>query len=138
MAQPSASLRRRRARWRCRLRLAGVAGILSLQWRQWRVWLTGLALTLAAAMPTALPAHAAEEIPNGQFFTEALPDRDDGGGFAVQDGQGARLFTAFRQAGGVDALGYPISRRFDFDGNVAQAFQYGILVWDAANNRADL
>ena len=93
---------------------------------------------VAGLLCSPVAASTESTIPAGQFFTESLPDRDDGGGFAVQDGQGAKLWSAFFAAGGVDALGYPISRRFDFDGNIAQAFQYGILVWDAANNRADL
>jgi len=94
-----------------------------------------LLASLAAAPGTVL---ASSDIPNGQFFTEALPDRDDGGGFAVQDGHGAKLWTAFNNAGGLEALGYPTSRRFEFDGNVAQAFQYGVLVWDPDNNRAEV
>jgi hypothetical protein len=94
---------------------------------------------LAGVAMTPLAGLAAEDIPSGQFFTEALPDRDDGGGFTVQDGHGAKLWTAFKDAGGVDTLGYPVSRRFDWDnGVVAQAFEHGILVWDADDNHADL
>lgn len=44
------------------------------------------------------------------------------------DGQG--FLTAFNEAGGVDALGYPISRRYEFGGFVRQAFQRGVLQWD--------
>jgi hypothetical protein len=93
---------------------------------------------VAGLLYSPVAASASEDIPGGHFFTEALPDRDDGGGFAVQDGHGARLWTAFTSHGGLDALGYPISRRFGWDGTVAQAFQYAVLVWDPANNRADM
>lgn len=93
---------------------------------------------MAGLLCGPVTSFADSAIPGGQFFTEALPDRDDGGGFAVQDGHGAKLWAAFTALGGVEAIGYPISRRFDFDGNVAQAFQFGVLVWDSANNRADL
>jgi len=88
------------------------------------------------ASPAA--AFADSEIPRGRFFTEALPDNPDSGGFAVQDGQGAKLWTAFQASGGVEALGYPISRRFDLDGGVAQAFQYGTLRWNPETDAADL
>ena len=81
---------------------------------------------------------AASEIPGGYFFTEALPDRQDGAGFAVQDGHGASLWTAFQQAGGVEVLGYPISRRFDLDDHIAQAFSSGsVLVWNASQAAAE-
>src|SRR5438105_6261634 len=86
----------------------------------------------ASALPGGVAAQADPDfgIGDGQFFTEALPDRDDGGGFAVQDGHGVKLWTAYKAAGGVDGMGYPISRRFDWDGGVAQAFERGILRWD--------
>ena len=75
-------------------------------------------------------------IPDGHFFTQALPDRTDGGGFAVEDGHGADLWSAFKSAGGVDALGYPISRRFEWSGDVAQAFVYGVLRWNRSSGAA--
>jgi hypothetical protein len=69
-------------------------------------------------------------IPDGHFFSEALPGRADGAGFAVQDGHEADLWSAFQSAGGVDGLGYPTSRRFELPGGVAQAFANGVLRWD--------
>lgn len=39
------------------------------------------------------------------------------------------FWTAFCQLGGVEALGYPISRRFTLDGFVSQATQRTILQW---------
>jgi hypothetical protein len=77
-------------------------------------------------------------IPVGWFFTEANPDASSGLGFSVQDGHGARLWTAFQAAGGVDALGYPVSRRFEWDGKVAQAFSSGTaLRWNPDLQQAD-
>jgi hypothetical protein len=61
-----------------------------------------------------------------------VPGRADGAGFAVQDGHGVEFWTAFQDAGGVASLGYAISRRFQWSGEVAQAFQYGILRSDDA------
>jgi hypothetical protein len=92
------------------------------------------AAPVAAAQASDTPDYA---LPDGQFFTEALPGRDDGSGFAVQDGHGAKLWTAFIAAGGVDALGYPISRRFVFDDGPAQAFERGVLRWDAGLGQAE-
>jgi hypothetical protein len=77
------------------------------------------------------------DIPQGHFFTEALPGRSDGDGFAVQDGHGADLWSAYQQAGGLDALGYPTSRRFEWSGDVAQAFANGILRWDGTTSTVE-
>jgi hypothetical protein len=108
-----------------------------------------LVLTLWLAVATLgasqVPARAQEadtpgdfEIPAGWFFSEASPDAAKGLGYAVQDGHGAKLWTAFQSAGGVDALGYPVSRRFEWDGQVAQAFSSGMaLRWNADTQQAD-
>jgi len=77
-------------------------------------------------------------IPDGHFFTEALPDHTDGSGFAVQDGHEADLWSAFQSAGGVDSLGYPISRRFELSGDVAQAFANGVLRFDRASQSVQM
>jgi hypothetical protein len=94
------------------------------------------ALFVAVLLSSPVPV-AAQSLPDGQFFTESVPDRTDGTGFAVQDGHGASLWTAFQAAGGLDALGYPISRRFILDDGVAQAFQYAVLRWDFDRAEAD-
>jgi hypothetical protein len=39
------------------------------------------------------------------------------------------LWTAFQALGGVDALGYPVTRRFVLDGFVVQGFQKAVLQW---------
>lgn len=92
---------------------------------------------MAGLLASPVAAFADSEIPAGRFFDEAVPG-GGGAGFAVQDGHGAELWTAFEAAGGVDALGYPISRRFDLDGSPAQAFEHGILRWNAETGAADL
>ena len=86
---------------------------------------------MAPPPPVEAPPEGEQNIPipGGHFFTEALPD-GNGFGFAVQDGHGARLWTAFQTLGGLDALGYPVSRRFEWDGRVAQAFERGVLRWE--------
>jgi Transglutaminase elicitor len=102
-----------------------------------------LALLLVAAswlQPVVAAAQSdAPDYPitDGQFFTEALPDRDDGAGFAVEDGHGAKLWTAYRAEGGVDTLGYPISGRFELRGATTQAFQNGLLRWNPEHGSAE-
>ncbi len=76
-------------------------------------------------------------VPQGRFFTEALPN-GNGFGFTVVDGHGARLWSAYQARGGVQGLGYPISRRFEWDGAPAQAFERGILRWDPARDDAEV
>src|SRR5918911_2153548 len=103
-----------------------------------------LLLVLLVGLLGAPAAARADEtapdypVPGGAFFTEALPGRTDGSGFAVQDGHGVKLWTAFQSLGGVAALGYPVTRRFDWNGAVAQAFEAGVLRIDPATGAFDL
>jgi hypothetical protein len=39
------------------------------------------------------------------------------------------MWTGFQSLGGVDVLGYPVTRRFQLDGFVVQAFQKAVLQW---------
>ena len=79
------------------------------------------------------PAHAADldyAIPGGWFFTQGGGDStrvDDG--FAVIDDERAQFWTAFQADGGVAALGYPISDRFEWDGFVTQVMQKAVFQW---------
>jgi hypothetical protein len=76
--------------------------------------------------PATLPLD--HEIPNGWFFTQTGA-RDGVGGFAVTDEGGVRFWSEFRRLGGVQAVGYPVSRRFTDRGFTVQAFQKGVLQW---------
>src|SRR5947208_900801 len=101
-----------------------------------RVVLGGLAWSVAAlvggvpmpmggaALAQSAPTEGDEyDIPGGHFFTEGAPNGQQTGlGFAVFDGNGASLWTAFQSAGGVAQLGYPTSRRFELNGDIGQAF----------------
>lgn len=96
---------------------------------------------IAAAAPApavqAKPAPGAAEwaIPGGHFYTQTGGGQ---GGFAVVDDGQARFWSEFRRLGGVQALGYPISRRFVHDGFVTQAFQKALLQWRPAEGRVAL
>src|SRR5206468_4185085 len=94
-----------------------------------------LTLTLAGGTfelraATATPARAADyDIPGGHFFTQTNGRSDSPSGFAVTDEAGVPLWSSFKALGGVDTLGYPVTRRFEMDGFVVQAFQKSVLQW---------
>jgi hypothetical protein len=76
------------------------------------------------------PARAADfDVGGGHFFTQTNGRKDSGAGFSVTDEGGVPFWTAFKALGGVDALGYPVTRRFELDGFTVQAFQKSILQW---------
>lgn len=72
-------------------------------------------------------------INNGHFYTQTANNQ---GGFAVINDQEASFWRDYQNLGGVNVLGYPISRRYYKHGFVRQAFQRGILQWDTDSGRA--
>jgi spore germination protein YaaH len=67
------------------------------------------------------------EIVNGHFFTQTgEPGR---AGFAVTDDGGVPFYTEFRRLGGVEAVGFPRSHRFVWNGFVTQVFQKAVFQW---------
>ncbi|GIW05293.1 MAG: hypothetical protein KatS3mg060_0098 [Dehalococcoidia bacterium] len=92
---------------------------------------------VAATIPVPLAPPATAQAPdypikNGWFFTQTAGDKP--GGYSVTD-DGAPFWTWFRQLGGVETLGYPISRRMLWEGQPAQAFQKVVLHWRPDQNR---
>ncbi|MBA3534761.1 MAG: hypothetical protein H0T73_22850 [Ardenticatenales bacterium] len=81
-----------------------------------------------APIQAAPPAQTGGDwaIPNGHFFTQAASGQ---GGFSVLDNSEARFWAEFQRLGGLQNVGYPISRRFVYDGFVTQAFQKLVLQW---------
>jgi hypothetical protein len=69
------------------------------------------------------------------FFAEAGGGQ---GGYAITDEGGIGFWTSFQALGGVAALGYPLSHRFQRDGYVYQATQVGVLQWRPELGRAVL
>lgn len=94
-----------------------------------------IALLLAASLlPAAGTASAQQgldwDIPNGHFFTQANGAGGAGGtGFAVTNEGGINFWSEFQRLGGVEAIGYPISTRFTWNGFTVQAFQKVVLQW---------
>lgn len=79
------------------------------------------------ASSTSRPSAPDWNISGGHFFTET-----GGGaakGYAVLDDSAAKFWTEFQKVGGVEAVGYPVSQRFQWDGFTDQAFQRVIFQW---------
>ncbi|HLH73155.1 MAG TPA: hypothetical protein VKX96_07710 [Chloroflexota bacterium] len=66
-------------------------------------------------------------IPNGHFFTQTGGGK--GLGYAVVDDEQAKFWSEFNRLGGVQAVGYPASQRFQWDGFTVQVFQRVIFQW---------
>ncbi len=89
------------------------------------VW---LALILILLSPLSIARGAQESrldfgIPNGHFYTQAngSPLGADNKGYSITDDDGIPFWSEFSRLGGVDELGYPVSRRFIWGGSVVQA-----------------
>lgn len=99
-----------------------------------------LVITLLTVLMPATPRAATEddwEIPNGHFFTQT-GSRDAGLGFAITNDGGLAFWSEYQRLGGVAALGYPISHRFEWEGALAQATQRAVLHWQPAQRKASL
>lgn len=83
-------------------------------------------------------------VPGGWFYTQEsrMPaDSPPFRGYTVTDDVDAAFWTEFRRFGGVEVLGYPVSRRYHYPtdtGFLSQAFQRGILQWHPETGRAEM
>jgi Lytic transglycolase len=108
-------------------------------------------LLAAAAMAASivlsyppLPASADQSadfvLPGGHFFSQTnqttLGPR--AGGFSIADSNGIPFWTYFNEHGGPDVLGYPVSRRFTWDGYVCQATQRAVMQWNPSTQKVQL
>lgn len=101
-------------------------------WNAVRVGVTAAllgAFVIGSAPVTTQAAVDDYGIENGWFFTQTRGQGEAGTGFAVIDTSNINFYSTFQALGGVDALGYPVSHRFTWDGAVVQAFQHGALEW---------
>ena len=71
------------------------------------------------------------QISGGHFYSQAngQPSSTSRSGYRITDDGGVPFWSEFQRLGGVDVLGYPVSRRFVFDGFICQATQKFILQW---------
>jgi plastocyanin len=81
--------------------------------------MTGVIEVRAASAAPSAPAPAPST--GEQLFPET--------GFAVSDADGVLFLSEFRRLGGVAAVGYPASKRFQWDGFTVQVFQRVIFQW---------
>lgn len=101
----------------------------------WNVVRTGVTAALLGAVvigSAPISTQAAVDdygIENGWFYTQTRGAGDAGSGFAVIDTSNIDFYSTFESLGGANALGYPVSHRFTWDGAVVQAFQHGALEW---------
>src|SRR5207248_3748480 len=95
-------------------------------------------LVLISALPAQ--AHVPDyPIPNGHFFTEANGANPESlVGYTISNDGGIPFWNEYQRLGGVRTLGYPASKRFVWNGWVAQVVQRGILVWHPEDGRAEL
>ncbi|GIW10428.1 MAG: hypothetical protein KatS3mg061_1485 [Dehalococcoidia bacterium] len=102
-----------------------------------------LATLLVALAPPLFfsPGVSAQEadlaLPNGRFFTQASGDDSRRTGFPVVDDSRARFWSEFQRLGGASVVGYPISRRFTYQGFETQVFQKLVFQWKPAEGRVD-
>lgn len=102
----------------------------------WRLILS-LAVLATVVVPLLRPEPAAAqdrldyEIPGGWFYTQAngSPLGTSPKGYAVTNADGVLFYDAFRFVGGVDAVGFPVSQRFTYQGFITQAFQKAVFQW---------
>src|SRR5438552_101386 len=91
----------------------------------WSVVLVLLPGIASAAAPSPLKDYP---VPNGRFFSEAS-GQGPVSGYSISDDGAQAFFAEFDRLGGVEALGYPASRRFEQGGFVHQATQKFLLQW---------
>jgi hypothetical protein len=109
-----------------------------------------LAFELATAFMPGTPALAQSAlrdypVPGGWFYSQEsrMPtDSPPYRGYTVVDDSDANFWTEFRRFGGIDVLGFPVSRRYRYPdpntGYLSQAFQRGILQWHPESGRAQM
>lgn len=71
----------------------------------------------------------------GHFYKQANGQGGQGElGFAITNDGGIPFWDEYRRLGGPDVLGYPVSRRFVWDGFTVQATQKAVLQWRPESN----
>ena len=86
-----------------------------------------LAYNAVMAAGPPLPDYS---LGDGWFFSQANGSGGDGGsGYTVSDAGGVGFWSAFQARGGVPAVGYPASRRFDLRGFTYQVMQKEVFQW---------
>src|SRR5258708_5974386 len=72
------------------------------------------------------------DVSGGHFFSQTNQTTIGvkAGGYSLSDQNGVPFWSYFNESGGQSVLGYPVSRRFLWDGYVCQATQRAIMQWN--------
>lgn len=98
--------------------------------------LTLLCLIGGGLLPrVALAQQPDWPIDGGHFFTQTSPT--PGLGYTVTDEAGLPFYTTFRQLGGVPAVGFPISNRLIWNGQMTQVFQRAVFTWNPRTSQVE-
>lgn len=98
------------------------------------VTLAAQATTLRAAEVRGGPRDY--DVANGHYYEQASPQ--PGHGFVVSDDDGVPLWREFERVGGTQALGYPISRRYQCEEAVCQTFERTVFRWAPGARQVEL
>lgn len=92
-----------------------------------------LAFMVTLLIPLPPPGRADSldyDIPNGHFYKQANGRGGEGEtGYSITNADGIRFWDEYQRLGGPYVLGYPVSRRFIWDGFVVQAMQKVVFQW---------
>ncbi|MGI5835127.1 MAG: hypothetical protein ACOX87_01375, partial [Chloroflexota bacterium] len=90
-----------------------------------------LSLALIPISASATTATLDYDIIGGHFYTQTNghPLGTSTTGYSVTNEDGIPFWDAYQQFGGPIVLGYPVSRRFMYDGFVTQAMQKVVFQW---------
>ena len=91
-----------------------------------------MAVTILAVTRASATNSLDYDLPNqaGHFYTQTNGRGGQGGtGYAITNADGIPLWDVYRGLGGLDALGYPVSRRFTWDRFTVQAMQKVVFQW---------
>src|SRR5690348_3822898 len=93
--------------------------------------IAGLVCLILAGLPLADAQIAGgdQDIPGGHFYTQTNGGAGPQYGYRITDEGGIGFWSEFQRLGGVTALGYPSSKRFQLDGFIVQATQKVIMQW---------
>lgn len=101
-----------------------------------------MVVVMVAPASAEQPRPADYDIVNGHFYTETVPHSGQASGYprgyAITNEEGIAFWSEYKRLGGVSALGYPISRRFMWNGFVVQVMQKAVLQWAPQAGRANL
>lgn len=93
----------------------------------------GALVLIVALIPSVTRAQPLDyDLPNGagHFYREANGQGGRGEtGYAITNADGIPFWDTYQRLGGPDVLGYPISRRFTWDGFTVQAMQKVVFQW---------